>query len=110
LIRSRNPQLTARQVMQRIEDTAHRPAAGWDSQVGHGVVDALAAISADGPGTSRSAPATTRSMPPPSEVHRSDPLSRRVAFGGAAICVAVAAVASVSAGRLRRRRQPVAHD
>jgi membrane-anchored mycosin MYCP len=110
LIRSRNPQLTARQVMQRIEDTAHRPAAGWDSQVGHGVVDALAAISADGPGTSRSAPATTRSMPPPTEVHRSDPLSRRVAFGGAAICVAVAAVASVSAGRLRRRRQPVTHD
>ena len=64
LIRSRDPQLTARQVMQRIEDTAHRPAAGWDSHVGHGVVDALSAISADGPGTSRSTPVTTRSMPP----------------------------------------------
>ena len=30
LVRSRSPHLTARQVMQRIEDTAHRPAAGWD--------------------------------------------------------------------------------
>ena len=114
LIRSRDPQLTARQVMQRIEDTAHRPAAGWDSQVGHGVVDAQAAISANGPGPSPSTPtptsAPTRSMPPSSDVHRSDPLSRQVAFGGAAICVAVAAVASVSAGRLRRRRQPVTHD
>jgi membrane-anchored mycosin MYCP len=110
VIRSRDPQLTARQVMQRIEDTAHRPAAGWDSQVGHGVVDALAAISANGAGTSRSISAPTRSTPPPPDIHRSDPLSRQVAFGGAAICVAVAAVASVSAGRLRRRRQPVAHD
>jgi membrane-anchored mycosin MYCP len=110
LIRSREPQLTARQVMQRIEDTARRPPAGWDAQVGHGVVDALAAISADGPGTPRTAPPTTRSAPPPTEVHRSDPLSRRVAFGGAAICVAVAAVASTSAGRLRRRQQTVTND
>jgi membrane-anchored mycosin MYCP len=110
LIRSREPQLTAKQVMQRIEDTAHHPAAGWDSQVGHGVVDALAAISADGPDTPRPTPATTRSAPPPSDVHRPDPLSRRVAFGGAAICVAAAAVASMSTGRLRRRGQPVTHD
>ena len=46
LVRSRSPELTARQVMQRIEDTAHRPPAGWDPVVGHGVVDALAAVSA----------------------------------------------------------------
>jgi membrane-anchored mycosin MYCP len=105
LIRSRQPQLTARQVMQRIEGTAHRPAAGWDPQVGHGVVDVLAAISADGSGTARLAPTTTRSDAPTAEARRSDPLSRRVAFGGAAICVALAAVAS-----LRRRGRPVTHD
>jgi membrane-anchored mycosin MYCP len=110
LIRAREPQLTARQVTQRIEDTARRPAAGWDSHVGHGVVDALAAISADGPGSARSMPETTPPMPSPSDVRRSDPMSRRVAFGGAAICVAAVAVASVSAGRLRRRRQPIPHD
>jgi membrane-anchored mycosin MYCP len=40
LVRSRSPELTARQVMRRIEETAHRPAAGWDPVVGHGVVDA----------------------------------------------------------------------
>jgi membrane-anchored mycosin MYCP len=110
LIRSRDPRLTARQVMQRIEDTARHPAAGWNSQIGHGVVDALAAISADGPGAARSMPETPRSMPPASDVRRSDQGSRRIAFGGAAICVAAVAVASVSAGRLRRRRQPVTHD
>jgi membrane-anchored mycosin MYCP len=110
LIRSRAPQLTARQVMQRIEDTAHRPPAGWDAQVGHGVVDALAAISTDGPDTSRSTATTQRPAPVPAEVDRSDPSSRRVAFGGAAVCVTVAVVASMSTGPLRRRRQPVAND
>jgi membrane-anchored mycosin MYCP len=110
LVRSREPQLTARQVMQRIEDTARHPAAGWDSRVGHGVVDALAAISADGSGTARSTPVATPAVPSAPNVRGSDPMSRRVAFGGTAICVAAVAVASVSAGRLRRRRQPVPHD
>ena len=48
LVRARSPELTARQVMQRIEDTAHHPSAGWDPLVGHGVVDALAAVSDPG--------------------------------------------------------------
>ncbi|PRC41912.1 type VII secretion-associated serine protease mycosin, partial [Mycobacterium sp. ITM-2017-0098] len=43
LVRARSPELTARQVMQRIEDTAHHPPSGWNPVVGHGVVDALAA-------------------------------------------------------------------
>ncbi|MGE2726542.1 type VII secretion-associated serine protease mycosin, partial [Mycolicibacterium pulveris] len=44
LLRSRSPELTARQVMQRIETTAHHPAAGWNPLVGHGVVDPVAAV------------------------------------------------------------------
>jgi membrane-anchored mycosin MYCP len=110
LIRSREPQLSARQVMQRIEDTAHAPAAGWDPRVGHGVVDVLAAISTGGPGASPSAPTTARPAAPTAEVRNADPLSRRVAFGGAAVCVAGAALASISANRLRRRGRPVTHD
>ncbi|KDP04241.1 serine protease, partial [Mycobacterium avium subsp. hominissuis 100] len=47
LIRARFPALTARQVMQRIEATAHHPPAGWDPLVGHGTVDPLAAVSAE---------------------------------------------------------------
>ena len=47
LIRARFPTLTARQVMQRIESTAHHPPAGWDPLVGNGTVDALAAVSTD---------------------------------------------------------------
>jgi membrane-anchored mycosin MYCP len=37
LMRSRSPELTARQVMQRIKVTAHQPAARWDPVVGMGL-------------------------------------------------------------------------
>jgi membrane-anchored mycosin MYCP len=109
LIRARAPQLTARQVMQRIEHTAHRPPAGWDPLVGYGVVDPLAALGA-GPGQD---PVRTAAPSAPRSVGsgKADLRSRTVAFGGAAVCIAMATAAlTLSAGRLRRRREPVAHD
>jgi membrane-anchored mycosin MYCP len=111
LVRSRAPELTARQVMRRIEETARRPAAGWDPVVGHGVVDALAAVSGD-----ESAPAVERtqsravSYPDPTP---NDSGARQFAVGGAAVCVvvSVATVAmTTSAARLRRSRDGVARD
>jgi len=110
LVRSVAPQLTARQVMRRITDTAHHPAAGWDPWVGRGVVDALAAVTADG--------VQEQELPSPETVARAtdstspgDTSSRRVSLVGAAVCVAVATAAmTVSAGHLRRRREPVAND
>lgn len=120
LVRARSPHLTARQVMQRIKDTAHRPPAGWDPFVGHGVVDAHAAVSGE---------ITTARMPvqnnapqdddarsisprPASEI-APDPRGRRIAFGGAGICVAIVAAAvalTASFGQLRRRRNTVTRD
>jgi membrane-anchored mycosin MYCP len=116
LVRARSPQLTARQVMQRIEDTAHRPPAGWDPVMGRGVVDALAAVSGDSPTPSTAANAgvpgtdTRRIAPPPVVANPADLQPRRVAFGGAAICVAVVVAtvaATASTSRLRRRRNAV---
>jgi membrane-anchored mycosin MYCP len=110
-VRSRSPELTARQVMQRVEETAHRPAAGWDSVLGHGVVDALAAVSGDG----TSAPTFERSQSRPVS-HPATPTDHRAhryAVGGAAICLAisVATVAmTASAARLRRSRDAVTRD
>ncbi|WP_062541681.1 type VII secretion-associated serine protease mycosin, partial [Mycobacterium celatum] len=49
LIRSRFPALTARQVMQRIEATAHHPPRERDPLVGNGVVDIVAAVSSGAP-------------------------------------------------------------
>jgi membrane-anchored mycosin MYCP len=107
LIRSRSPELTARQVMHRIIDTAVEPTAGWDPMVGYGVVDPLAAVSSDGPGQSAAAP--TSAVRVPAARSATDHTPRAVAFGGAAVCITVAAGAIIlSASRLRRRGEHVA--
>ena len=112
LVRARSPELTARQVMARIEDTARHPAGGWNPAVGHGMVDALAAVS----GTALAAPPSPSS---PQPVQRADsgtgterPPSR-TALQGAAVCFALTAgivVVSTAAGRLRRRDEAVPGD
>jgi membrane-anchored mycosin MYCP len=94
LARSRWPRLTARQVMQRIEDTAHRPPAGWDPVVGHGVVDVAAAVSGGVPADTAEIPA--RSLNAPADVPRGD-RPRRIAMAGAGICVAITVLVAVSA-------------
>lgn len=114
LLRSRLPELTARQVMQRIEETAQRPSAGWDPVVGHGVVDPVAAVSG-GPPTA-SSQARHADGPPAVSTPVGTPVDdrpRRVALRGAAICVGVAVTTiamTASAGRLRRRPDGVPHD
>ena len=115
LIRARFPALTARQVMQRIESTAHHPSAGWDALVGHGTVDALAAVSTDSaPAANTSTPSsapvpiTTAATPRPP-----DPHARNTAFGGAAIClVGLLTVLTIGAAKsgLRRPRDSVPGD
>jgi membrane-anchored mycosin MYCP len=112
LVRSRSPELTARQVMRRIEETAHRPAAGWDPVVGHGVVDALAAVSVD----ATRAPGFEH-WPSRSVTHLdaapTDRQAHQFAVGGAAVCLAVSVVTlamTASAARLRRSRDAVARD
>jgi membrane-anchored mycosin MYCP len=112
LVRSRSPELTARQVMRRIEETAHRPAAGWDPVVGHGVIDALAAVS--GGATTAQSRESTRARPVPhSEATPDDHRADHVAIVGAAVCLAVS-VATVAmtatAARLRRSPDTVARD
>jgi membrane-anchored mycosin MYCP len=109
LLRSRAPELTARQVMQRIEDTAQSPSAGWDSAVGNGTVDAAAAVTA-GPGSHHGV-GTPRPLSMPG-VEPADP-ANHFAMRGAAVCAAasiavVAATASVR--RLRRRTDAVPLD
>jgi membrane-anchored mycosin MYCP len=112
LVRSRSPELTARQVMRRIEETAHRPAAGWDPVVGQGVIDALAAVS-DGAATAQSREGTQPRPVPVPDATPDDDRADHVAIGGAAVCLAVS-VATVamtaSAARLRRSRDAVARD
>ncbi|MBS4728892.1 type VII secretion-associated serine protease mycosin [Mycobacterium sp. SM1] len=107
LIRSRFPVLTARQVMQRIQTTAHHPPGGWDPLIGNGIIDPLAAVSTDsrppdaGPETGNT-PAVITPPPPPRPPDRR---ARTTALTGAAACLALLVVVlavTTAAGRLRR--------
>ncbi|GJF08335.1 membrane-anchored mycosin [Mycolicibacterium cyprinidarum] len=111
LVRARSPELTSRQVMQRIEDTAHHPAGGWDAAVGVGVVDALAAVSDPDPiGHGRHA---ATPIHPASSMPAVTRMSDRTAVRGAAICFALTAgivVVPAVVGRLRRRDDAIPGD
>ena len=115
LIRARFPALTARQVMQRIESTAHHPPAGWDPLVGNGTIDALSAVSTDAsPPNTASTPAPAPvpiTTPPPTKPP--NPHARDTALRGAAICLialAVAVATGAARGRLRGSRNSVPGD
>jgi membrane-anchored mycosin MYCP len=112
LVRSRSPELTARQVMRRIEETARHPAAGWDPVVGHGVVDAPAAVTGDA--TTMRALTDTQSRPVSyPDVAPADRRGHQFAVSGATLCLAVAVATiamTASAARLRRSRESVAGD
>lgn len=116
LIRARFPALTARQVMQRIESTAHHPPAGWDPLVGNGTIDPLAAVS-----TGMGPPATTPKPPPaaapaavsPPTTRSRDTRARDTAVRGAAVCLVALTVALAAGGvrsRLRGARDRVPGD
>lgn len=107
LIRARFPALNARQVMQRIESTAHHPASGWDPVVGNGVVDPVAAVSA--------AAAPTSPVPPtavPVPLAPSPPARRPEgrAVLGAGICLGALVIVLAAGAGLRRRGERVAGD
>ncbi|MBB3750003.1 membrane-anchored mycosin MYCP [Mycolicibacterium sp. BK634] len=106
LVRSRFPRLSARQVMARVEATAHHPAGGWSAAVGSGVIDPLAALSDQTP-----SPPPPPAARPPAAPASGVPGPHRpyaVAATGAALCLAgVIAAASV---RLRRRPEDVPPD
>jgi membrane-anchored mycosin MYCP len=104
LVRARFPALTARQVTQRIEATAHHPPAGWNPLVGNGTVDALAAVTTDA-----SSPGNV-AKPPPARVPIATPPSPRptnshardTALRGATMCL-IALMCALIIGAARRR-------
>jgi membrane-anchored mycosin MYCP len=100
LVRARFPRMSARQVMAKIEATAHQPVGGWNVQVGNGVVDCLAALSDQPaqPPVPRPAPAPARSEPQP------EPDSARgIIAAGVGLCLG--GLAAAASARLRRHRR-----
>lgn len=105
LVRARYPQLTALQVIARIEATAQAPAEGWNPYVGHGVIDPAAAVSADLPvdgvatEAARSAPVAA-----PAPAPERDTRPRTVALAATGGIAAVVVLGILASYPLRRRR------
>ncbi|BDU02451.1 putative protease [Nocardia sputorum] len=106
LVRARFPELTAQQVMDRIIRTAHGPGTGRDDRIGHGLIDPLAALTAQLPEKPVSAGAdTARAVAAPVFPPGRDPRPRRVAVIGSIVCLSCLAIGLALAIPFRRTRQ-----
>lgn len=97
LIREKYPDLTARQVINRITATAHTPAQGLNNTLGAGPVDPIAALTADVPPGDIVAPGVPSvAAPAPTPPPAPDNTARNVAlilfFGAAGFLTIVALV------------------
>ncbi|MGW4773506.1 type VII secretion-associated serine protease mycosin [Nocardia sp. NPDC004278] len=104
LVRARFPELNAAQVIDRIERTAHGPGTGRDDGVGHGLIDLVAALTAQLPAQPVNPAATVRhDIPAPYVPPAPDPRPRRWAIIGSTASVAVLGIGALVAIPFRRR-------
>jgi membrane-anchored mycosin MYCP len=103
LVRAKFPNLTARQVMRRVTETAHNPPRGVDNQVGFGVVDPIAALTFDvDPGEPKPVEHLTTDLYVPPPPPGPDLRPRNTALlGGAAVLVLAGIIAAVAGVRRR---------
>ncbi len=106
LVRAHRPELSALEVVDRIERTAHAPAEGWNPLVGHGIVDPLAAVTDSVTPAPLSVPADSVAMsaplPPPTPDHR----PRTAAVTGSVLVAVIVALGLALSVPLRRRGRP----
>jgi membrane-anchored mycosin MYCP len=103
LVRAKFPNLTARQVMRRITETAHNPPRGADNAVGFGIVDPVAALTFD---VAAGAPKPVEHLRsdlyvPPAPPGRDLRPRNSALLGGAAVLVLAGVIAAVVAVRRR---------
>jgi membrane-anchored mycosin MYCP len=106
LVRARFPQLTAYQVVNRLLRTARAPARGVDNQVGHGVIDPVAALTWDVP-EGPAKPPTRLSAPlnVPAPPARRDMVPVWVAAGGLTGALLIGGAVFGTASMMRRSRK-----
>lgn len=111
LVRARFPELSALQVMARIEATAHAPAEGWNPVVGHGVVDPRAAVTANLPAdvTQEETPQSV-DIAAPTPPATPDPRPRTVALASVGTLAALLILGVLGSFPLRRRLQLLAQS
>ncbi|WP_282776064.1 type VII secretion-associated serine protease mycosin [Nocardia sp. CC201C] len=106
LVRARFPELSAQQVMDRITRTAHGPGPGRDDRIGAGLIDPLAALTAQLPAEPVSVGADQpRAFPEPGRPQGPDSLPRLVATVGSIVCLAALAIGLAISIPFRRARR-----
>jgi membrane-anchored mycosin MYCP len=112
LVRARFPELSAQEVIKRIQATAHAPAEGWNQYIGYGAVDPIAALTNEVTGPlppKRPSAAKSTPLPVPAAAPAPDHQARNVALIGTAI-IAVALILGYLASFPIRRRFGVTSD
>ena len=106
LVRSRYPDLSAQEVIKRVETTAHAPAEGWNPYVGYGTIDPYAAVTAElAPGEMPSSKPHSRQLAIPAAPAAPDHSARNTALIGSAILAVLLVLGVLSSFPLRRRMQ-----
>ncbi|MFJ1458132.1 type VII secretion-associated serine protease mycosin [Nocardia sp. N2S4-5] len=106
LVRARFPQLSAQEVIKRIEATAHAPAEGWSPYVGYGAVDPVAALTAEVPNQlppKRPSPAKSLQLPVPQAPPAPDHTARNVALIGTGVIAVLLILGYLASFPIRRR-------
>lgn len=94
LVRSRFPELSAADVMDRLKRTAHTPAAGPNAATGYGVVDPVAALTHQVPSTvSLPAPLAGHKISGPPPQNPGSRRARNTVLSVLGVCLALAVVA-----------------
>lgn len=105
LVRARFPDLSARQVMERVTRTAHGPGSGRDSRIGAGLIDPLAALTAVVPPASAQDPAGGVAIAAPTPPPYVSPWPRRVGLAGAVGALTLLAIVLVLSIPFRREQR-----
>ncbi|MGC0365220.1 membrane-anchored mycosin MYCP [Rhodococcus sp. 27YEA15] len=103
LVRSRYPELNAAQVIRRIQATAHAPAQGWNPYLGYGVVDPLAAVTAEFPEVGPTIDHRSVAISPLPPIPAADTRARDTALIGAGAVAVVTVLAVLASVPIRRR-------
>lgn len=104
LVRAKYPDLSAHQVINRLIRTARPPARGVDNEIGHGIVDPVAALTYDVPAGEAVAPArlsTPLVLPPPTVGRDMTPVWVAVAGVGAVALLSAVVVGLAAMARSR---------
>lgn len=106
LVRARFPELSAKDVMKRIQATAHSPAEGWNQYIGYGAVDPIAALTAEVTGPlppKRPSPAKQVQLAVPAPAPPPDNTARNVALIGGSTVGLLFVLGLLASFPIRRR-------